>query len=121
MKRLKRIGSFLLGLVLTFGLCATAFAIVGDTGYSVAVTRAQTAVAFYAAMSKPEQTTVQDGFVEISGGSFTMGSPADEPERSSDEVQHRVTVGSFYLSPTEVTQKEYEAVMGIDPSGTKGR
>ncbi len=93
---------------------------VGDPARAVDATRAQAAVAFYAAMSKPEQAAVQDGFVEIDGGSFTMGSPADEPERSSDEVQHRVTVGSFYLGPTEVTQKDYEAVMGIDPSGTKG-
>ncbi len=92
----------------------------GDPARAVAATRAQAAAAFYAAVSKPEQAAVQDGFVEISGGSFTMGSPADEPERSSDEVQHRVTVGNFYLSPTEVTQKEYEAVMGSNPSGTKG-
>lgn len=77
-------------------------------------------MAFYAAMSKPEQSTVQDGFVEISGGSFTMGSPANEPERSSDEVQHSVTVSGFYMAPTEVSQKDYQAVMGSNPSGSKG-
>ena len=36
-----------------------------------------------------------------------MGSPTDEPERSSDEVQHTVTVDSFYMAKTELTQKEY--------------
>ncbi len=93
---------------------------VGDPARAVAATRAQAAESFYAAMNQPKQTAVQDGFVEIPGGSFTMGSPANEPERSSDETQHQVTVGSFYLSPTEVTQKEYEAVMGSNPSGSKG-
>ncbi len=34
MKNMKRIGSFLLGLALTLGLCAPAFAAVGDTGYA---------------------------------------------------------------------------------------
>ncbi len=93
---------------------------VGDPARAVSATRAQAAAAFYAAMNEPEQTAVQDGFVEIGGGTFTMGSPDDEPERSSDEVRHQVTVGSFYLSPTEVSQKEYEAVMGSNPSGAKG-
>lgn len=49
-----------------------------------------------------------------------MGSPASEPERSSDEIQHSVTVGSFYMAKTEVTQQEYQAVMGNNPSETKG-
>ena len=96
---------------------------VGDPAKAQAALRSQVAVALYENLNgrtpDPEKA-VNDGFVEIEGGAFTMGSPADEPERSSDEVQHRVTVGSFYLSPTEVTQKEYEAVMGTNPSGSTG-
>ena len=49
-----------------------------------------------------------------------MGSPESEPERSSDEVQHNVTVGDFYISKTEVSQKDYNDVMGVNPSDTKG-
>ena len=49
-----------------------------------------------------------------------MGSPASEPERSSDEIQHGVTVSSFYMAKTEVSQADYQAVMGINPSVTKG-
>lgn len=49
-----------------------------------------------------------------------MGSPADEPERSSDETQHSVTVSSFYMAKTEISQKDYQAVMGANPSDTKG-
>lgn len=52
----------------------------------------------------------------IEGGTFTMGSPSDEPERYNDEVQHTVTVGSFYMAPTEVSQAEYTAVTGENPS-----
>ena len=56
----------------------------------------------------------------IEGGSFTMGSPANEPERDDDEIQHTVTVGSFYMSPTEVSQAEYAAITGENPSENQG-
>ena len=59
-------------------------------------------------------------FVRIQGGTFTMGSPSNEPQRNSDEVQHQVTVNSFYMSKHEVTQKEYQEVMGTNPSKFKG-
>ncbi|MDE6036430.1 MAG: SUMF1/EgtB/PvdO family nonheme iron enzyme [Ruminococcus sp.] len=49
-----------------------------------------------------------------------MGSPESEPERSSDEVQHNVTVGDFYISKTEISQKEYQEIMGTNPSDTQG-
>ena len=64
--------------------------------------------------------TVPDGFVRINGETFTMGSPANEPGRNSDEVQHQVTISSFYMGKYEVTQKEYQEVMGTNPSRFKG-
>jgi formylglycine-generating enzyme required for sulfatase activity len=63
---------------------------------------------------------VPDNMVRINGGTFTMGSPANEPERSADEVQHQVTVSSFYMGKYEVTQREYQEVMGTNPSYFKG-
>lgn len=63
---------------------------------------------------------VEDGFVLIQGGSFVMGSPEDEPWRSEDETLHTVTVSDFYISPYEVTQKDYETVMGANPSNFSG-
>lgn len=51
--------------------------------------------------------------VDIPAGEFWMGSPEDEPERSPDEVRHRVQVTGFLLCPTAVTNAEYEA---FDPS-----
>jgi len=61
-----------------------------------------------------------DGMVRVEGGTFTMGSPANEPGRRDDEVQHQVTVSSFYMGKYEVTQKEYQEVMGTNPSRFKG-
>lgn len=59
-------------------------------------------------------------FVRINGGTFQMGSLANEPERNSDEIQHRVTVSSFYMAKTEVSQRKYQTIMGNNPSETKG-
>jgi formylglycine-generating enzyme required for sulfatase activity len=54
--------------------------------------------------------------VHISGGTFNMGSPANEANRNNDEARHQVTVTSFYMSKYIVTQEEYEAIMGTNPS-----
>lgn len=70
--------------------------------------------------SKQTGPTLSDSLALINGGTFRMGSPANEPERGSDEIQHSVTVGSFYMAKTEVSQAEYQAVMGNNPSDTKG-
>ncbi|MDR3343025.1 MAG: formylglycine-generating enzyme family protein [Treponema sp.] len=64
--------------------------------------------------------SVSDGFVSIQGGTFTMGSPLSEFKRGNDETQHPVQVSSFYLGQHVVTQKEYKAVMGTNPSTFKG-
>ena len=53
----------------------------------------------------------------IPKGTFTMGSPSGELYRSSDETQHQVTLTSdFYLGVFEVTQRQWELVMGNRPS-----
>jgi formylglycine-generating enzyme required for sulfatase activity len=53
----------------------------------------------------------------IPKGTFMMGSPEDEKERNEDEAQHQVTISKdYYLGATEVTQGQYEKVMGINPS-----
>ena len=70
--------------------------------------------------AESEEKQVDDGFVWIRGGSFLMGSPESENWRIEDETQHEVTVSGFYMSPYEVTQAEYEHLMGVNPSHFKG-
>jgi len=62
----------------------------------------------------------QNNMVRINGGTFTIGSPSNEEGRARDEVQRQVTINSFSICKYEVTQKEYQEVMGINPSIFKG-
>ena len=71
-------------------------------------------------LSACAQEPTGDGLVFIKGGTFQMGSPANEAERDGDEALHSVTVGDFYMAPMEVTQREYQAVMDSNPSERKG-
>ena len=60
-------------------------------------------------------------FVRIPAGEFMMGSPRNERGRDNDERQHRVRITSpFCMSATEVTQEQYEALIGTNPSHFKG-
>ena len=55
---------------------------------------------------------------KISAGTFTMGSPAGELGRLTDETQHQVTLTKdFHIGVFEVTQRQWELVMGTWPSG----
>ena len=68
--------------------------------------------------------------VKIPAGSFLMGSPKAEPERLEREgPQHEVTLGSFFMAQTPITQAQWRAVAGWqkverdlkpDPSRFKG-
>ena len=63
---------------------------------------------------------VQMKLVLIPPGEFVMGSAATEDGRQ-DESQHRVRITrAFYMSATEVTQTQYEAAMGENPSQVVG-
>jgi formylglycine-generating enzyme required for sulfatase activity len=54
--------------------------------------------------------------IEIPAGSFLMGSPPEEPGRSDDEgPQHEVTLESFFMSQTPITQAQWREVAGWQP------
>jgi len=53
---------------------------------------------------------------KIPAGTFMMGSPDTEKDRQDDEHQHKVTISkAFYMQTTEVTQRQWKAVMGTEP------
>jgi formylglycine-generating enzyme required for sulfatase activity len=72
------------------------------------------------AVAPQPERPVPANMVRIQGGTFMMGSPTSEAGRSGDETQRQVTVGSFYMGNYEVTQAEYESVMGTNPSAFTG-
>ena len=56
-------------------------------------------------------------FVWIGPGAFTMGSSEQEAGRDLDEIQHPVIISQgFFLGKYEVTQTQWESVMGSNPS-----
>lgn len=78
-----------------------------------------------AATTQPTSLDVGKGItmtlVRVPAGKFSMGS-SNEGERDADETPHEVVISQpYYLGATEVTQEQYEAVMGAPPScETKG-
>jgi formylglycine-generating enzyme required for sulfatase activity len=69
---------------------------------------------FYQAVAMEGPTNM----VFIPPGTFRMGSPPDEVDRDPDEgPQTAVTISrGYWMGKYEVTQGEYEAVMGSNPS-----
>jgi formylglycine-generating enzyme len=60
-------------------------------------------------------------FAWIPPGSFMMGSPEEEKERQVSESWHKVTLTKgFYVGVYAVTQEQWQAVMGNNPSQFKG-
>ena len=57
----------------------------------------------------------------VEGGTFTMGATAEMTNPDSDEKPtHQVTLSSYFMGETEVTQALWKAVMGSNPSDFKG-
>src|SRR5438309_741336 len=72
-------------------------------------------------LSKNFTNSIGMKFVWIPPGTFRMGSPKDEEGRRNDETQHQVTLTKgYYLAAHAVTQEQWRAVMGSNPSSHKG-
>ena len=65
---------------------------------------------------------IVNNMVYVEGGTFTMGATSEQgSDAASDEKPaHQVTLSSFSIGKYEVTQEEWEAVMGSNPSHFKG-
>ena len=59
--------------------------------------------------------------LKVSAGKFFMGSPATEMYRRANETRHEVALtADYWLGVTEVTQGQWQAVMGTNPSKHQG-
>ena len=68
----------------------------------------------------PSRLSFEPEMVRIVGGCFQMGSPQQEDGRSSDEQQHHVCLREFEIGRYEVTQQQWQAVTGNNPSYLSG-
>jgi formylglycine-generating enzyme required for sulfatase activity len=68
-------------------------------------------------LAKEVTNSIGMKLVLVPPGKFTMGSPKTEKDRGDDEQEHEVEITRpFYLGAFEVTQAQYEKVMGTNPS-----
>ena len=59
-------------------------------------------------------------FVEISPGNFCMGSDSDQADSNERPIHNVILTKPFKIQMTEVTQSQWESVMGSNPSYFKG-
>ena len=72
-----------------------------------------------AVLALPGGATME--MIYVAPGSFTMGSPTSEDGHDDEEKQHPVTLTKgYWLGKYEVTQAQWESVMGENPSNFKG-
>ena len=71
-------------------------------------------------LTEPVFSEIGMEFVWIPAGTFMMGSPEGEAGRHDDERQHEVRISrGYWMGKYEVTQGEWEEVMGSNPSRFK--
>ena len=65
-----------------------------------------------------EVNGVKFKMVNVKGGTFTMGATSEQGGDASDSEKpaHQVTLSSYSIGATEVTQELWQAVMGSNPS-----
>jgi formylglycine-generating enzyme required for sulfatase activity len=59
---------------------------------------------------------IATNMVKVKGGSFMMGCTSEQKDCHNDENVHQVTLSSYKMAKYEVTQAQWEAVMGKNPS-----
>ena len=70
---------------------------------------------------KAKFVAIEKEMVLIPDGTFKMGSPVYEKGRHPSELQHEVTISkAFYMGKYEVTQEQWQSLMGNNPSVVKG-
>ncbi|MBO4379856.1 MAG: formylglycine-generating enzyme family protein [Muribaculaceae bacterium] len=69
-----------------------------------------------------EANGVEIKMIAVKGGTFTMGATSEQGSdaRGWEKPAHKVTLSDFYIGKTEVTQAQWKAVMGTNPSYFSG-
>ena len=69
-----------------------------------------------------EVGNVQFTMIRVDGGTFQMGATSEQgfDAYDSEKPVHQVTLSTYYIGETEVTQELWQAVMGENPSRFKG-
>lgn len=62
---------------------------------------------------------ILSNMVYVKGGTFIMGADVDYASNATD-TRHNVTLSDFYINKTEVTQKQWNVIMGSNQSNFKG-
>ncbi len=86
----------------------------GDTGYIEIVNVEETLTI--------SANSVSFNMRGVEGGTFTMGATSEQSSSaaSDEKPTHKVTLSSYYMGETEVTQELWQAVMGSNPSYFSG-
>ena len=93
---------------------------------SVTTTSSTTGTTTSSSSSQAKQTFTVNGvsftMVRVEGGTFTMGATKEQGKDAYDgeKPAHQVTLSTYDIGETEVTQELWEAVMGSNPSEFQG-
>ncbi len=113
--------------VVTTSAIGLRLALYDEEGQTLALTGSseQASAASSGSGAATEKFTVNGvafNMVRVDGGTFTMGATSEQGSDAgkSEKPAHRVTLNSYYIGQTEVTQALWTAVMGSNPSHFKG-
>ncbi|MBR5725813.1 MAG: SUMF1/EgtB/PvdO family nonheme iron enzyme [Muribaculaceae bacterium] len=115
------VASTINGNRLTVTGCQEGTTVVNVTNTSTGATATLTVNVKQAPVAVSETFTVNGvsfTMVEVEGGTFTMGATAEQgiAARKDEKPAHEVTLSSYSIGKTEVTQELWQAVMGSNPS-----
>lgn len=128
---MRRTIKFRSGAALVFGICfiglfACSGLLEADENAADSAASAEAAPESKLANKAGDRKTIVVNGVEFAfrwapAGTFSMGAPKTEEGRFDDEIPHQVTLTKgFWIMETEVTQKQWKAVMGNDPARFQG-
>ncbi|MGM9799924.1 MAG: formylglycine-generating enzyme family protein [Muribaculaceae bacterium] len=94
----------------------------GNTVHQAEMALQQTGHQSDPSIEKFEVNGVSFEMVYVPGGTFTMGATAEQGSDAEDDEKptHSVTLSGYYIGKYEVTQKQWKAIMGNNPSKFKG-